>query len=36
MITADMVPDDVGTWMYHGHVSDHMEAGMMAMFRVVP
>jgi hypothetical protein len=29
MITADMVPDDVGTWMYHCHVSDHMEAGMM-------
>jgi FtsP/CotA-like multicopper oxidase with cupredoxin domain len=36
MITADMVPDDVGTWMYHCHVSDHMEAGMMAMYQVLP
>ena len=36
MITADMVPDDVGTWMFHCHVSDHMEAGMMAMYKVLP
>jgi manganese oxidase len=36
MITADMVPDDVGTWMYHCHVSEHMEAGMMAMYKVLP
>jgi manganese oxidase len=36
MITADMVPDNVGTWMYHCHLSDHMEAGMMAMYKVVP
>jgi manganese oxidase len=31
-----MVPDDVGTWMYHCHVSDHMEAGMVAMYQVLP
>jgi len=36
MITADMVPDKVGTWMYHCHVSDHMAAGMMAEYRVLP
>src|SRR5947207_3266501 len=36
MVTADMVPDNIGTWMYHCHVSDHMEAGMMAMYQVLP
>lgn len=36
MVTADMVPDNVGTWMYHCHVSDHMQAGMMAMYQVLP
>jgi len=36
MVTADMVPDNVGTWMYHCHVSEHMMAGMMALYRVLP
>jgi hephaestin len=36
MVTADMVPDNPGTWMYHCHVSDHMAAGMMAHFHVMP
>ena len=36
MVTADMMPDNIGTWMYHCHVSDHMEAGMMAMYQVLP
>src|SRR5258708_3613238 len=36
MVTADMVPDNVGTWMYHCHITDHMEAGMMAMYQVLP
>jgi FtsP/CotA-like multicopper oxidase with cupredoxin domain len=36
MITADMVPDKAGTWMFHCHVSDHMAAGMMAMYEVLP
>ncbi len=36
MVTADMVPDNVGTWMYHCHLSDHMEAGMMSMYKVLP
>jgi FtsP/CotA-like multicopper oxidase with cupredoxin domain len=36
MVTADMVPDNVGTWMYHCHISEHMEAGMMTMYQVLP
>ncbi len=36
MITADMVPDDVGIWLYHCHISDHMLAGMMARYQVLP
>ena len=35
MITADMVPDAVGTWLYHCHISDHMLAGMMARYQVL-
>jgi hypothetical protein len=35
-VTADMVPDRVGTWMFHCHISEHMEAGMMAMYQVLP
>ena len=36
MVTADMVPDRVGMWMFHCHVSDHMAAGMMAAYQVLP
>jgi hypothetical protein len=35
MVTADMVPDDVGTWLFHCHVGDHIAAGMMTRYRVV-
>ncbi len=35
MIVADMVPDDVGTWLFHCHVNDHITAGMLARYRVV-
>ena len=31
---ADMVPDNPGTWLYHCHVNDHIEAGMIARYRV--
>jgi len=34
LLTADMVPDDVGTWLYHCHVNDHITAGMLALYRV--
>jgi manganese oxidase len=36
MITADMVPDDPGIWLYHCHIGDHMLAGMMARYEVDP
>ena len=31
---VDMVPDNVGTWMYHCHVNDHMLGGMSSVFTV--
>ncbi len=34
--TLDMRPDAAGTWMYHCHVNDHLEAGMMGKFTVLP
>jgi manganese oxidase len=36
MVVADMVPDDVGTWLYHCHVNDHITAGMQALYTVTP
>jgi FtsP/CotA-like multicopper oxidase with cupredoxin domain len=36
MITADMVPDALGIWLYHCHISDHMLAGMDARYEVKP
>ena len=36
MVTADMVPDDPGTWLYHCHVNDHILAGMLALYNVAP
>ena len=36
MVTADMVPDTTGVRMYHCHVSDHMAAGMMAEYQLLP
>jgi len=35
MATADMVADNPGTWMFHCHVADHMESGMMATYTIV-
>ncbi|HUZ61080.1 MAG TPA: multicopper oxidase domain-containing protein [Hanamia sp.] len=35
MAVADMIPDNPGMWMFHCHVDDHMEAGMMAMYQVL-
>ena len=34
MVTADMVPDNVGTWYFHCHVNDHLIAGMSALYTV--
>jgi FtsP/CotA-like multicopper oxidase with cupredoxin domain len=36
MVQADMVPDNVGTCLFHCHVNDHIEGGMQALFRVLP
>lgn len=34
-IVADMVPDNLGIWMYHCHVNDHIAAGMTGRYEVV-
>jgi FtsP/CotA-like multicopper oxidase with cupredoxin domain len=36
MATADMVPDNEGTWLFHCHVTDHLNGGMVGMYRVLP
>ena len=35
MILADMVPDDVGIWLLHCHVGDHITAGMLTRYQVI-
>ena len=34
MKTVDMIADNPGTWMFHCHVEDHMEAGMMVVYTI--
>jgi len=34
--TVDMVSDAPGLWLFHCHLDDHMEAGMMARYEVLP
>jgi FtsP/CotA-like multicopper oxidase with cupredoxin domain len=34
MKTVDMLADNPGSWMFHCHVEDHMEAGMMAIYTI--
>lgn len=36
MKTVTMLADNPGTWMYHCHVNDHIDAGMMALYVVKP
>jgi FtsP/CotA-like multicopper oxidase with cupredoxin domain len=36
MIIADMVPDNVGTWLFHCHISFHSGAGMAIRYAVTP
>jgi manganese oxidase len=31
---VDMRPDNVGTWLFHCHVTDHMAGGMITRYRV--
>jgi FtsP/CotA-like multicopper oxidase with cupredoxin domain len=35
MAIADMIPDNVGTWLFHCHVSFHNEEGMAVRYRVI-
>jgi len=34
MVVADMIPDNVGTWLFHCHVSFHFTDGMGVRYRV--
>ena len=34
MVSVDMNADNVGTWLFHCQVSEHMENGMMATFTI--
>jgi hypothetical protein len=36
MASADMIADNPGTWLFHCHVADHMESGMMALYTIYP
>jgi len=36
MNTVDMVPDDPGIWLYHCHIDEHMDSGMVALYKVEP
>jgi hypothetical protein len=36
MATADMVPDNEGTWLFHCHVNDHFTGGMVGLYEVLP
>ena len=34
MHVADMISNNVGTWMYHCHVADHITAGMLSLYTI--
>jgi manganese oxidase len=36
MVVADMLADNVGTWLFHCHMNEHFTAGMHALFTVTP
>jgi hypothetical protein len=36
MSTADMIPTNEGIWLFHCHVSDHLSAGMVGRYQVLP
>jgi len=35
MVVADMVPDNVGIWLFHCHVNDHLTAGMITQYQIL-
>jgi manganese oxidase len=36
MVTADMNADNPGEWLFHCHVADHINAGMITTFQIQP
>jgi FtsP/CotA-like multicopper oxidase with cupredoxin domain len=36
MVTADMKADNPGEWLYHCHVADHIDAGMLTTYQILP
>ena len=36
MTVADMIPENVGVWLFHCHVNDHLDNGMVAKYKVDP
>jgi FtsP/CotA-like multicopper oxidase with cupredoxin domain len=36
MAVADMVPDNEGKWLFHCHVNDHFNGGMVGTYQVLP
>ena len=34
MVSADMIADNIGEWMYHCHVTDHITAGMTTTYKI--
>ena len=36
MATADMTPDNAGTWLFHCHTSNRLRMGMQALYTVLP
>lgn len=36
LVSADMVPDNVGQWMFHCHTNHHIHGGMTGLYEVLP
>lgn len=36
MVTADMRASNVGEWLFHCHVADHIDAGMVTTYQIQP
>jgi FtsP/CotA-like multicopper oxidase with cupredoxin domain len=36
MATADMLADNPGTWLFHCHVADHIDGGMLTIYTILP
>ena len=34
MLSVDMLAENVGQWLYHCHVTDHITAGMISMYDI--